>query len=190
MAVRSTRFTPGICSSRRRRWRNWAWTGCFLSLPRSRPSSRIASPRPMPSVCNCCASRSPAKRTARSMTRKCGAAASPTPLIPCAIMRSGFPARNCFISSARDNAAKLTEWREAVELAKLAVFVVVPRPGGAEAHFTAPFRGRVLKGFPLGVSSSQIRARVQKGLSIEHLVPTAVAGAIQAAGLYGMSGKS
>jgi nicotinate-nucleotide adenylyltransferase len=97
---------------------------------------------------------------------------------------SRFPGAELFYLIGADNAAKLNEWREAGELAKLTAFVVVPRPGGAEAHFSTPFRGRVLKGFPFGVSSSQIRARVQKGLSIEHLVPPAVAGAISAANLY------
>jgi len=95
-----------------------------------------------------------------------------------------FPGAELFYLIGADNAAKLNEWREAGELAQLAQFVVVPRPGGAIAHFPPPFRGRALKGFPFGVSSSQIRARVQKGLPIDHLVPSAVAGAIRASGIY------
>jgi nicotinate-nucleotide adenylyltransferase len=83
-----------------------------------------------------------------------------------------------------DNAAKLNEWREPAELAKLAEFVAVPRPGGAPAVFPPPFRSRTLKGFPFDVSSSQIRARVKAGLPIEHLVPPFVADAIHAARLY------
>ena len=42
----------------------------------------------------------------------------------------------------------------------------------------------MLKGFPLAVSSSEIRARVKAGLPIEPLVPPAVAEAIRAAKLY------
>jgi len=42
----------------------------------------------------------------------------------------------------------------------------------------------MLTGFPLGVSSSQIRARVKAGLPVEHLVPPGVAGAIRASGVY------
>lgn len=83
-----------------------------------------------------------------------------------------------------DNAAKLNQWRDANELAALAEFVAVPRPGGAIASFPAPFRGRTLKGFPFAVSSTEIQARVRKGLSIENLVPPAVAEAIHAAKLY------
>jgi len=96
-----------------------------------------------------------------------------------------FPKAELFYLIGADNAANLNDWRDAHELAQSAEFVVVPRPGGTAApQFPAPFRGRALKGFPFGVSSSQIRARVQKGLSIDHLVPTAVAGAIRAARLY------
>ena len=49
---------------------------------------------------------------------------------------------------------------------------------------TLPFRGRPLDGFPLAISSSQIRARVRAGLPIEWLVPPAVAEAIRNNRLY------
>lgn len=95
-----------------------------------------------------------------------------------------FPKAELFYLIGADNAAKLNEWREAGELAKLAEFVAVPRPGGAAPIFPAPFRGRTLKGFPLGVSSSQIRARVKAGLPVDHLVPPSVAEAIHMARIY------
>jgi nicotinate-nucleotide adenylyltransferase len=95
-----------------------------------------------------------------------------------------FPGAELFYLIGADNVAKLPEWREPAELARLAEFVVVPRPGLVEANFPAPFRGKFLKGFPLGVSSSQIRARVRAGLSVDSLVPTAVAEAIRSVGLY------
>jgi nicotinate-nucleotide adenylyltransferase len=95
-----------------------------------------------------------------------------------------FPGAELFYLIGADNAAKLNEWRSAAELAELAEFIAVPRPGGAPASFPAPFRGRALKGFPFDVSSSQIRGRVKKNLPIENLVPLAVAEAIRAANLY------
>jgi nicotinate-nucleotide adenylyltransferase len=95
-----------------------------------------------------------------------------------------FPQAGLFYLIGADNAAKLNEWREAGELAKLAEFVAIPRPGGATANFPPPFRGRMLKGFPLGVSSSEIRARVKAGLPIDHLVPPLVAEAIGNHRLY------
>jgi nicotinate-nucleotide adenylyltransferase len=95
-----------------------------------------------------------------------------------------FPQAQLFYLIGADNAALLDKWREAGELAKLAEFVAIPRPGGAPAKFPAPFRGRALKGFPLGVSSSEIRARVKAGLPIDPLVPPTVAEAIRQSGLY------
>jgi nicotinate-nucleotide adenylyltransferase len=95
-----------------------------------------------------------------------------------------FPGAELFYLIGADHAAKLIEWREANELAKLAEFVVVPRPGESAAKFPKPFRGRILKGFPIEISSSQIRARVKAGLPIENLVPRFAAEAIHAAKLY------
>ena len=95
-----------------------------------------------------------------------------------------FPGAQLFYLIGADNAAKLNAWREPAELARLAEFVVIPRPGGATPVFPPPFRGRALKGFPFGVSSSEIRARVKSGLPIDSLVPLAVAEAIRAGTLY------
>lgn len=95
-----------------------------------------------------------------------------------------FPGAELFYLIGADNVAKLLQWREATELARLARFVVVPRPGDVDAPFPAPFCGVRLQGFPLGVSSSQIRARVSAGLPIDQLVPAAVAEAIRNNRLY------
>jgi nicotinate-nucleotide adenylyltransferase len=96
-----------------------------------------------------------------------------------------FPSAQLFYLIGADNISKLNEWREAGELAKLAEFVAVPRPGQIAAEFPKPFRGRILKGFPVEISSSQIRARVKSNLPIENLVPPFVAEAVRAAGIYG-----
>jgi len=98
--------------------------------------------------------------------------------------RRRFPQGELFYLIGADNAAKLNEWRDAGELAGLAEFVALPRPGGTPAVFPPPFRGRRLQGFPLGVSSSEIRARVKAGLPVAHLVPPLVGEAIRAARLY------
>ena len=95
-----------------------------------------------------------------------------------------FAQAQLFYLIGADNAAMLDKWREAGELGKLAVFVAVPRPGGAAAVFPPLFRGRTLKGFPLDVSSSEIRARVKAGLPIDHLVPPFVPEAIRSAQFY------
>lgn len=95
-----------------------------------------------------------------------------------------FEKAELFYLIGADNISKLNQWREANELAKLAEFVAIPRPGEIAAEFPKPFRGRILKGFPIEISSSQIRARVQAGLPVENLVPPFVAAAIHAAKLY------
>ena len=89
-----------------------------------------------------------------------------------------FPEAQLFYLIGADHLPQLPKWRAAQDLAGLVEFVVIPRPGQAEQPFPAPFRGRSLAGFPLGISSSQIRARMKAGLPINHLVPDAVAEAI------------
>jgi len=112
-----------------------------------------------------------------------------------------FPEAQLFYLIGADHAWQLPKWRDAAELARLLEFVVIPRPGQSAPDapaflpsdpepirhsppLPAPFRARLLAGFPLGVSSSQIRARVHAGLTIDHLVPAAVAEAIRNQRLY------
>ena len=95
-----------------------------------------------------------------------------------------FPQAQLLYLIGADHLPQLPKWRAAEELARLVEFAVIPRPGQAETPFPAPFHGRWLKGFPLGVSSSQIRERVKAGLPIDHLVPDLVAEAIRNNRLY------
>jgi nicotinate-nucleotide adenylyltransferase len=83
-----------------------------------------------------------------------------------------------------DHVPQLPKWRAAEELARLVRFVVIPRPGQPPVPLPAPFHGQALRGFPLGVSSSEIRARIKQGLPLEPLVPAAVAEAIRNNRLY------
>lgn len=118
-----------------------------------------------------------------------------------------FPQAALFCLIGADNVASLPQWREAEELARLAEFVAIPRPvcrpgfsrsaappeggtpepappEGGTTNFPPPFRGRALAGFPFGVSSSQVRARVKAGQPVDLLVPPAVAEAIRNSRLY------
>jgi nicotinate-nucleotide adenylyltransferase len=95
-----------------------------------------------------------------------------------------FAGAELFYLIGADHVAKLPQWREAAELARLVEFAVIPRPGEAAVAFPAPFRGRRLAGFPLGVSSSEIRSRARGGLPLEPLVPAAVAEVVRNNGLY------
>jgi nicotinate-nucleotide adenylyltransferase len=98
--------------------------------------------------------------------------------------RRRFPDARLFWLIGADHVAKLPQWRDAEELAASVEFLVIPRPGEPAVPFPAPFRGAMLKGFPLGVSSSQIRARVKAGLPVDLLTGPAVAEAIRANRLY------
>jgi nicotinate-nucleotide adenylyltransferase len=98
--------------------------------------------------------------------------------------RRRFPGATLFWLIGADHVPSLPLWRDAADLAALAEFVVIPRPGQAPAPFPAPFRGRWLQGFPFGVSSSDIRARVKAGRTLAGLVPGPVADAIAQSGLY------
>jgi nicotinate-nucleotide adenylyltransferase len=89
----------------------------------------------------------------------------------------------CYLIGA-DHVGALPHWREAEALARLVEFVVIPRPGEAAVTAPAPFRLRPLRGFPLGVSSSQIRERIRAGQPIDLLVGPAVAEAILKNRLY------
>ena len=95
-----------------------------------------------------------------------------------------FSGAELFCLVGADNVPKLNEWREPAELARLAEFVAIPRPGGATPVFPSPFRGWLLRGFPFAVSSSEIRARLKAGLPVENLVSNAVAEAIRNGRLY------
>jgi nicotinate-nucleotide adenylyltransferase len=95
-----------------------------------------------------------------------------------------FRGAELFYLIGADHVAQLPRWREAAELAKKVEFLVIPRPGEMPADLPKPFHGHALHGFPLGVSSSQIRERVKTGLSIAHLVPASVAEAIKNNRLY------
>ncbi len=97
---------------------------------------------------------------------------------------SRFPGVRLFYLIGADHVAQLPKWRDAAELARALEFVIIPRPGEAHMPLPVPFRGRTLSGFPLGVSSSQVRDRVKAGRPVDLLVGPAVAEAIRNNRLY------
>ena len=98
--------------------------------------------------------------------------------------RSRFPNAELFYLIGADHIPQLHKWRAANELAAAVEFVAIPRPDEAPPATPAGFRVRALRGFPLGLSSSQIRERVRAGRPIEHLVSRAVAETIRNSRLY------
>ena len=95
-----------------------------------------------------------------------------------------FPDVQLYYLIGADHLQQLPKWREATDLARLVEMAVIPRPGQHGAALPPLFRGQTLVGFALGVSSSQIRARIKSGLAVDHLVAPAVAESIHNNRLY------
>jgi nicotinate-nucleotide adenylyltransferase len=95
-----------------------------------------------------------------------------------------FPGAELFYLIGADHVAQLPKWRDSAELGKLATFVIIPRPGEARAETPPGFKAQWLKGHPLGVSASGIRARVKAGLAVDLLTGERVAEAIRNNRLY------
>ena len=98
--------------------------------------------------------------------------------------RERFPQARLWYLIGADHTAQLPKWRQAQELGALVEFGVMARPGQTQAELPPGFRGRLLTGFPVSISSSQIRQRVRAGLPVDHLAPATVAEAIRDNALY------
>lgn len=94
------------------------------------------------------------------------------------------PGAKLFYLIGTDHASTLGKWKDSRELSGLAEFVIIPRPGVTHVEAPPSFVVHRLRGFPLGLSASQIRERVRRGLSIDQLTPGAVVEAIRNNHLY------
>jgi nicotinate-nucleotide adenylyltransferase len=81
-----------------------------------------------------------------------------------------------------DAARLLPRWKSIDEVRRLAEFVIVTRPGDR----VSPKRPKdhIVKAPLLEISSSEIRQRVRKGLSVRYLLPDSVERYIRRKGLY------
>jgi nicotinate-nucleotide adenylyltransferase len=88
------------------------------------------------------------------------------------------PEADFFYFIGEDNLAALPTWKEIEELRRLAQFVVLARGGTLTDH-----------GFPvvtrhIDISSTDIRKRIARGLSVRYLLPDKTCEIIQRLGLY------
>ncbi len=95
-----------------------------------------------------------------------------------------YPSAELLWLIGADHVPTLPLWRDATDLAALVEFVVIPRPGEPPAELAPPFRLRQLRGWPLNVSSSEIRERVRSGRSNADLVPPGIEAVMASEGLY------
>ena len=98
--------------------------------------------------------------------------------------RARFPDAELFYLIGADHVAQLPKWRHSAELARVTTFVVIPRPGEAPVAAPAGFKLQWLKGYPVSISASEIRARVKSSLPVDVLTGPVVAEAIRNNGLY------
>ena len=85
-----------------------------------------------------------------------------------------------------DNAVDMLSWCNPEEVLKQAQALVAERPGFDRARIDPFLRKRMtfVQTPLLSISSTEIRARVQKGLPIRYWLPEPVADYIEANGLY------
>lgn len=109
-------------------------------------------------------------------------------------LAGAYPGASLHFIAGSDVLDSFDRWREPGEVLRLAQLVLVRRPGAAplddEAVRVLVARGGgactpvVLRTRAVEVSSTEIRARVARGLPIRGFVPDAVAALIASAGLY------
>jgi len=94
------------------------------------------------------------------------------------LMRRRFPQAELFYFIGEDNVSSLHTWREIDELKKLASFVVLAR-GNLQ-----PVEGFPVISRNIDISSTDIRNRIARGLSVRYLLPDAVCAILTRHQLY------
>ena len=101
-----------------------------------------------------------------------------------------FPGRDLVFIMGSDSLLQFDTWYEPEGILTRCTLAVAPRPGDDLAAVAAAAarwgagRVTILEPPPIGISSSQIRARAAAGLPIRYLVPQAVEELIFERGLY------
>lgn len=105
-------------------------------------------------------------------------------------LRAFYPGNvELFFITGADAVAKISRWHESEEVARLARFIAVTRPGYDLSEVRreldeGPFTVDFLEATALSVSSSDLRRRVCAGKSIRYLTMSGVLDYIESHGLY------
>ncbi len=101
-------------------------------------------------------------------------------------IRQEYPGAELYLLIGMDNLDEFDTWKSPEKIVELSTVVVMTRPGfrpGVDEHGIR--KSFVFCQVPeIGISSSEIRARVKQGKSIRFLVPEPVEAYIHAHGLY------
>ncbi len=115
-------------------------------------------------------------------------------------IREEFPTDELFLILGTDAWNKFSEWREPQKILKLAIPLIVSRPGSdvsfdrlaelCDAQCLMEIKAAQIDGLPLiEISSSKIREAVSRGSSIRYLVPRPVEMYIFTHRIYGSAPK-
>ena len=96
--------------------------------------------------------------------------------------RKRFPEFNIYFISGSDAGPEFKSWKNVSELLNSCKFIVAKRPAYETRDF--PRGVKLLKGFFIDLSSSEIRKRLKTGKSVRYLVPEKVHSFIENQGLY------
>ena len=103
-------------------------------------------------------------------------------------LKRGYPEKDLVLIMGSDQFCELSDWHEVENLIELVEICVLPRKSAIVPPPNIPFQERIKWMLaPVqesGVSSSEIRERIQQGLSFDHLVCESVGKIIREEGLY------
>jgi nicotinate-nucleotide adenylyltransferase len=93
-----------------------------------------------------------------------------------------------FFLMGQDSLEEFTAWREPERILSMARLVVVPRGEGELPLLPSAVRRRVVFLRPprIGISSTEIRRRLRRGLTVRYWLPDAVFAYAARHGLYGI----
>jgi nicotinate-nucleotide adenylyltransferase len=91
----------------------------------------------------------------------------------------------------QDSLEEFHSWRDPEQITRLARLVVVPRGEGELSSLGPALRRRVVFLRPprIGISSTEIRRRLRRGLPVRYWIPDAVLRYVTRHGLYGIRGR-
>lgn len=99
-------------------------------------------------------------------------------------VRRDYPGEAYWIIG-EDQIPTLDRWHRAAELAQLVRFVCLARPGVPKVTPPAGFAVEYVMGHPVGISSTELRERMARGLGIAFFVPQQVQRYVEAENVYG-----
>lgn len=106
------------------------------------------------------------------------------------LLRGDYPEAELFTITGVDAIAEILTWRRPADVIKKTKFIAATRPGfGVEVlkdRLPPEYLERIVTvdSMELGISSTEIRARIRQGRPIRYLTPDGVADYITANGLY------